>query len=377
MPAPRVLAISEIPTPYRLPVYARLAARRDFDFEVLFCAAEQPDRPWHIEEELARVPHRILRGRTVTFGRTGNRHLYEVNPDIIKELRERRPDVLVIGGYAVFAEQLAFAYAQLHRLPYIIHSESHLLRTRRRSVRALKRLALPPIIGGAAAGLATGSAAAQYLVEYGLSPGRVRLFPNTIDVAEYGRLADVVRRDGDRIRSARNLPARFYLYAGRLAPIKGVPELASALTLLGARAPKVVVAGEGPLADELGSIPAVTMVGFQQRDRLIELLALAEATVVPSRSESWGVIVNEALACGCPVIASDAVGAVGDLLRDGVNGRIFPAGDAAALARVLDAPVPRGDGVVGRISRWDYDFAVDQFVEAVKLALPGRLCASA
>jgi glycosyltransferase involved in cell wall biosynthesis len=368
MRRPRILAISEIPTPYRLPLYRALAERPEIDFEVVFCAAEQPDRPWRLDTKLAGVPHRVLPSYSVRLRPRTSAFVYEVNPTIVPVLRERRPDVIVSGGYAVFAEQVALLYARATGTPYVLHSESHLLKPRRAIVRAAKRLVLPTLVGGAAAGLAAGSAAARYLAEYGLDAGRIRIFPNTIDVAEYGRRADEARRDAERIRAARGLPARFHLFAGRLLEVKGAHDLAAAVRAAGNASPDLVVAGEGPLDSELAGIEKMHLVGFQQQQELIELLALADATVVPSRSESWGVVVNEALACGCPVIVSDAVGAADDLVRDGVNGTVFPAGDVAALAAALCAPSPPGDPRSGRIARWDYDFAIEQFLEAMEIA---------
>jgi glycosyltransferase involved in cell wall biosynthesis len=372
MRRPRILAISEIPTPYRLPLYRALAGRPELDFEVVFCAAEQPDRPWRLETELADVPHRILPTYSVRLRPRTSAFVYEVNPTILRVLRERRPDVIVSGGYAVFAEQVALLYARAVAVPYVLHSESHLLKPRRAAVRAAKRVVLPAVVGGAAAGLAAGSAAARYLAEYGLDPGRIRLFPNTIDVADYGRRADAARSDANRIRAERGLPERFHLFAGRLLEVKGAHDLAAAVRAAGSDGPDVLVAGDGPLAGDLAAVEKVRLVGFQQQQELIELLALADATIVPSRSESWGVVVNEALACGCPVIVSDAVGAAADLVRDGVNGRVFPAGDVAALTEALKAPPPPGDPRHGRIARWDYDFAIEQFLEAMDIALAAQ-----
>ena len=369
---PRVLVISQIPTPYRLPVYAQLARRPELELEVVFCAAAQPDRPWDVDAALAEVPHRVLRGRSRTLRLGGDTFVYEANPEILGVLEHGRYDLLVIGGYAMLTEQLALLWARGRRTPYLLHSESHLLKERRASVRAMKRLVLPEIVGRAAGGLAVGSAAAEYLAAYGVPPGRIRIFPNTVDVATYGREAGEARGRAAAIRQELRLPERYVLFAGRLTEGKGVPDLCEALRRLGPDAPALVVAGEGPLASDLASLPTVTMAGFQQRNRLVQLLALAEATVVPSRAESWGVVVNEALACGSPVLASDAVGAAVDLLVDGLNGRIFQAGNPAALAAALVAPPVGGDPAAGRIARWTYEFAVEQVVEAVQLALGRR-----
>jgi glycosyltransferase involved in cell wall biosynthesis len=126
------------------------------------------------------------------------------------------------------------------------------------------------------------------------------------------------------------------------------------------------------LEPEVKAIPGVHYLGFVQPEQLLELYALAKWTVVPSRREPWGVVVNEALACGCPVIVTDQVGAAADLVEDGVNGRIVPAGSPAALAAALAGPVPTGDPAKGRIEQWTHDFGVEQFLEAVQLAVSSR-----
>jgi glycosyltransferase involved in cell wall biosynthesis len=373
MRRPRILAISEIPTPYRLPLYCALANRAEFDFEVVFCAPAQPDRPWALDDELASVPHRVLKNYPLRLKPRSSGFVYEVNPEIATVLRETQPDLIVIGGYSVFAEQAAIAIARLKGIPYILHSESHLLKPRSALVRAAKRSALPTVVSRAAAGLAVGSAAARYLAAYGLHPGRIRIFPNTIDVAVFRAAADKARAHADEIRERRSLPERFQLFAGRLVEVKGVRDYLQARMLLGANAPAALFAGDGPLENEVRSATGVRHLGFQQHKELIELFALAETTVVPSVSEPWGVVVNDALAAGCPVIVSDAVGAAEDLVRDGVNGRVYPAGDVGALAAALQLPPVTGDASRGRIERWTYDFAVEQFLEAVRIALPGRL----
>jgi glycosyltransferase involved in cell wall biosynthesis len=323
---PHVGVISEIPTPYRLPLYERIAARDDLDLEVLFCAAEEPDRPWDVGAALERVPHRVLSGWSPTVRTRAETFVYEINPEVVSVLRAAAYDAIVIGGYSVFAEQAAIAYAKVTRTPYLLHSESHHLKPRPWAVRAAKQVALRRVVGGAAAGLAVGSLSARYLESYGLDRGRIRIVPNTIDVDAFA---------------------------------------------LAAEAPQVVVAGDGPLAEQVAASPAVTPLGFQTTERLIELYALADRAVVPSRAETWGVIVNEALACGCPVVTTDAVGAAYDLIEDGVNGYVVPVGDVAALAEALVAPRPDA-GANRRIDHWSYEFGAEQFAEGIALALDGQ-----
>jgi glycosyltransferase involved in cell wall biosynthesis len=133
------------------------------------------------------------------------------------------------------------------------------------------------------------------------------------------------------------------LFVGRLVREKGVRVLLDAWRRadLGEGA-VLALAGDGPLRDELAREPAdVQALGFVPRDHLPALYAAADVLVLPSiRTETflepWGLVVNEAMHQGTPVIASDAVGAArGGLLQDGRNGLVAPEGDAGALAARL------------------------------------------
>lgn len=364
-----MLVISEIPTPYRMPLFAAIAASEAVELEVLFCAAQQPDRPWNLNAQPREFAYRVLPGVRIPIRTRRNTFVYEFNPGVLRRLARRDFDALVVGGYAVFAQQAAIAFARAAGIPYLIHAESHHRKPRRAAVRAAKALVLPRVIGTAAAGLAAGTAAARYLASYGLDPARIRIVPNTIDVSAHAAAAEDARMRATAIGDELDLPERFVVFAGRLVEAKGIPDLVAALRRLGNDAPTVVVAGQGPLERELAAVPKLRLLGFQPQTRLIELFALASAAVLPSRTEPWGVVVNEALACGCPVIVSDAVGAAEDLVRDGIDGRIVAAGDVDGLAAALLEELPRPDPATGPISRWTYAFGVEQFLEAVDLAL--------
>jgi hypothetical protein len=90
MRLPRVLVVSEIPTPYRLPQFALLAASDAIDLRVVFLARAEAGRPWELDEQLAAVPHRILKGRQRQLRLSGDTFVYHVNPGIIGALREER-----------------------------------------------------------------------------------------------------------------------------------------------------------------------------------------------------------------------------------------------------------------------------------------------
>jgi glycosyltransferase involved in cell wall biosynthesis len=359
----KVVFLSEIPTPYRIPFYERLARREELDVTVLYCAQTEPDRPWKITHCAGAFPHEFLPGIALPIRTRRNTFVYEINPTIVSRLRSIRPDVVVIGGYSVFAEQAAIAYATAVGLPWVIHSESHLLDQRSPVRRATKALVLGAVLRRASGALAVGTMASRYLEHYGIPRELIRTVPNTIDVSSYAEAARAARENASRIRKQRSLPDRFHLFVGRLVADKGLEDLLEART--GRNLPPLVVAGEGPLRSLVADARDVLPLGFQNADRLIELYALADVTVVPSRYEPWGVVVNEALACGSPVIATDAVGATVDLIRSEDDGLVVTTRDVSAIGQALERTLAPHEPGTGAVAGWTYAFGVEQFTSLI------------
>jgi glycosyltransferase involved in cell wall biosynthesis len=141
-----------------------------------------------------------------------------------------------------------------------------------------------------------------------------------------------------------SLPPRYFLFAGRFVQAKGVFDLLTAYATLPEELRHdvgLVLVGDGEELDELrrrsrGITPGnVLFPGFLQRDDLPAVYALAEALVFPTHTDPWGLVVNEALACGLPVIASDVAGCVADLVRERENGFVVAPRDTEALSRAM------------------------------------------
>ncbi len=143
---------------------------------------------------------------------------------------------------------------------------------------------------------------------------------------------------------------RSILYCGQLIERKGVDVLLEAFARVADKLPDATLSflGTGPLKDALIARvdprlrDRVTFAGFHPVAELPPYFARADLFVLPSRHDGWGVVINQAISAGLPVVASDAVGAAAELVRPDENGYLVPAGDAAALAdamlRVLDSP---------------------------------------
>ena len=180
---------------------------------------------------------------------------------------------------------------------------------------------------------------------YGADPARIAVIPCGVDTNLF------LPGDQAAARAALGLDDQLQLlYVGRLAPIKGLETLLDAMARLRATGTRVhlsIVGGdadeplnghEGELRARLARLDlrsAVTFVGAQPQERLRAWYVAADATVLPSHYESFGMVAMEAMACGIPVVAS-RVGGLQTTVRDGVTGLLVPAHDPAALAGALD-----------------------------------------
>jgi glycosyltransferase involved in cell wall biosynthesis len=342
-PAPlRLRWVSEIPTPYRRPFFRRVAEEPDLELGVSYLAAGQRDRAWSFAEPPAPYEE-VLRGLSWCADRRRG-YYNRLNPGLLRRLSPRRCDVALFGAYYVASLWLGMYWCRLRGIPYVLQCESHGRRRRRGWRVAAKNLLVGPLIRGAAAWLPLGSLAREYLVGYGADPARCWLCPNTPDVQALGAaVAGLPRREALRRRLGLPATATLFLYVGRLVRIKRVDLLLAAYRQLRRERADVglVIAGDGPEEAFLRQaaadyeIPEVHFLGFRQPAELPALYAAADALVLPSEDEPWGVVVNEALACGTRVIATDRVGAAPDLLAEEACGLVVPAGEREALAAAL------------------------------------------
>jgi glycosyltransferase involved in cell wall biosynthesis len=311
----RLALLTEIPAPYRIPLFNALADR--VDIRVLFLAETDPRRPFYEPHRSEwRFAHRVLPGRTV---RRGGRWVV-LSRGVLRELRRFRPDAVAVGGWNQPAFWLALAYCRVRRVPLLVWIEST-ARDARSEARALA-LARRVMVSGAAGAFVPGRAAADYARSLGLE--RVEIAPNAIDTGVFAAAAVD--------RSARETCT--FLYVGRLDREKGLDVLLRAFEEVPGR---LVLVGTGADEQRLRAVASerVEFAGARDRDELVRFYAKADVFVLPSRSEPWGMVLNEAATAALPLVASEEVGAAHDLVEDGSNGFRVPAGDVEALRAAL------------------------------------------
>jgi glycosyltransferase involved in cell wall biosynthesis len=376
----RVAFLDTVPTPYRAPLYDLLQESGDFDFRVLFCTGAHDRAEW---SQLALdFPNEVLPGWSFKTGRGGNVSSYHFNPGVLRTLGAYKPDAVVISGWGQTTFLLAARWAKRRGLPYILVSESHALHQRARLARAYRAAVVSRVVRGAAASLATGTLAREYLAQLGADPRGIFIRPNACDVDRFARDATEARASGAgarlRVELAGDLP--LIIFIGRLIPVKGVDVLLKALQQLELAGKPIACAivGDGPERDALQRQARalqscrVTFAGARRPDDLADMHAAADALCLPSFDESWGVVVNEAMSAGLPVVVSDAVGAGPDLVAPGRTGEVFRRGDshalAAALLRALELRPPVEEAT-RTVADWGYPRAAAGTRSALQHAL--------
>jgi glycosyltransferase involved in cell wall biosynthesis len=214
------------------------------------------------------------------------------------------------------------------------------------------------------AGLGGGAPQTGYLERLGIPRANLFAGYDVVDNRHFAVEADAARDRGDALRQSLGLPSQYFLTICRFVEEKNLNRLLRAYAAYRARAGaaawKLVLLGDGPLKaaittqrDELGLQADVLLPGFKQYPELPQYYGLAGAFVLPSLTEPWGLVVNEAMAAGLPVMVSDRCGCAGDLVRRGENGFTFDPAEVDELAELLGrVSAPETDRVVmGEASR--------------------------
>jgi glycosyltransferase involved in cell wall biosynthesis len=335
----RVVIITEIIAPYRIPVFNALAQHHGIDLHVIFLAEnDRTQRQWLVYKDEIRFSYQVL----PSWRRRVGRQSLLLNWGAETALRRAAPDFILCGGYNYVASWQSMSWARRNRVPFALWAES----TTRdfRGGHAWIEFLKMKFLGRCDSFVVPGKSSIEYLRSYGVPEEMIFAAPNAVDTQFFAERAEVVRRDAAMHREALHLPARFFLFAGRLVPEKGVFDLLRAYGALASDVRKemgLVFVGDGAarsaLLQHAAAIRpgAIHFVGFAQREDLATYYALADALVFPTHTDPWGLVVNEAMACGLPVISSAAAGCVADLVESGWNGHVVPAGDVGQLAAAM------------------------------------------
>lgn len=384
----RVSVVASHPIQYQAPLFRSLAALTELN--VLYAHKASPE-----DQAAAGFAHQfewdldLLDGYSFEFLENIakdprlDRYAGCDTPAVLARLQELRPDALLVMGWHLKSFRQAMRAAKRLKIPVMVRGDSH-LSTPRNVFKQIAKLAVYPFfLRRFDAALYVGQKSREYWRHY-LYPAR-RLFfsPHCVD-NDFFR-SQSLGHSSCVARKALGLSpeSKIILFAGKLLDCKCPLDLveACARAQIEISGLCVAFAGSGELesaiqkhAEALGV--RCEMLGFRNQSEMPLVYAAADVLVLPSQSETWGLVANEALACGVPIILSDECGAAPDLAADGLAGRVFPMGDINALSdSILDIlrNPPSSKQIAERADAYNVGAAAAGILEAMAFLLPHHI----
>lgn len=267
-------------------------------------------------------------------------------PEIAAIIRERRYHAFIVHGWYTFSFWQAMLACWQSGTPLMVRGDSQLLTPRSQVKRLFKAIAYRAFIPRFNAYLVVGKRARQYYLHYGAKAQRMFFAPHAVDNQFFRSQHILFRAQRTSLRTQWNIPsdAVVFLFVGKLTVKKRPFDFLEALHLVAQQYPTVrgLIVGDGPLRDLLETrvcehnIPA-TFTGFLNQSQIAQAYAASDILVLPSDGrETWGLVVNEAMASGLPAIVSDVVGCAPDLVLQGRTGLVYTCGQVEQLVEAME-----------------------------------------
>jgi Glycosyltransferase len=386
----RLAIVSTHPIQYHGAWFRKLAAEPGLKIEVLYChnatAREQAQAGFGVEFDwdvslLEGYSHRFLRNVAPHPGIAGFSGLD--TPEIKDVLARERFDAVMINGWHYKSAWQAMRACWKTQTPVMVRSDSHLHTERSGLKKTVKIPFYRWFIPKLDACLPVGTWSSDYFLHYGAVAERLFMVPHVIDTDYFQRESERLEPQRDLLRAKWDLCGTgvVFLFAGKFTEKKRPLDFVNAIDnakLLGAKVEGLMV-GDGPLrtaCEQLArerNLP-IRFAGFLNQSQIAGAYMAADALVLPSDGgETWGLVVNEAMACGVPCFVSDRVGCGPDMIRTGETGATFPLGDTKELGKVLSEFAVNRERVSWMRERarekaqlYTLDVAVDRTIQALE-----------
>lgn len=333
---PQVVYWNNLPAPYMIDRFNAVARRGNIDLEVWFNDRTAPDRSWRVREDQWTFRYRYLPKVTVR-GRC-----YHLPLPVI----ESRPDLLVsLYSEPVFITGWLIARARGMRTAFRVLKTFASWNQRHPVKEAIKRYMFSRVD----ATESPGDDGREFAIGYGTPPERAFIATHTVDLAHFSRVADEARDRRNELRASLGMLGVTFIYVGRLWGGKGIEYLIDAFNKLQASSAELVslvLVGDGTaeaaLRERVGALNAtnVRFLGFRHKEELPEILVAADVFVFPTLGDPYGIAVDEAMACGLPVISTTAAGEIRARVIEGKTGILVQPADVDELLEAMRRMLP-------------------------------------
>jgi len=338
----KVILIHNTIAPYRHPLFEELSKK--VDLMVYYCSVKHSFRKWDLWPRNYDYKYKLLPGITIKTP-IGE---FSFNPAIIKEVVKNIPQVIIISGYVDPTMWTAFIVGKLLKIPIIYWTEEI------REPRSIVGIVTKPIrylfIKKSNALIAQGKRTKEFLESWGVHSDRIFIAHNSVDNDLYIHLSQEIRRNRNNIRNMLGFHEKhLLLFVGQLIPRKGISDLIQIYMKVKKRKKDLalIIIGSGPLKEIIlkaiqeHDLDAVYLIesGISFQD-LVKYYSIADIFILPTLFDLAPLVINEAMACGLPVIVYDAAGNTDDFIISGLNGYVIRKGDvesfSESIIRVLD-----------------------------------------
>lgn len=326
----KVLYLTNIPSPYRVDFFNELG--KNCDLTVLFERSTATDRNkrW-LKNEYEFFTSVVLKGKKVKSDNA-------LCPSVLKYLNKKIFDVIIIGGYSTPTGMLAIEYCNLMNIPFILNIDGGIIKFESKMVKKIKT----HFIKSASWRLSTGVASSAYLEYYGSKKDTIFQYPFSSVRKGDILTAPILPNEKKKLRNELNIPDKpTVISVGQFIYRKGFDVLLDSWKEV-SEDYNLIIVGEGELKDDLHKrisdlqLENVKILDFMNSEKLFKFYRASDLFVLPTREDIWGLVINEAMSCGLPIITTEKCIAGVELVTNSVNGYIIPIEDENLLSKKIN-----------------------------------------
>ena len=326
----KVLFVTNLPSPYRVDIFNELGCFCDLTVCYERHNASDRDASW---ENKSQRKYTEIFCDLPPLGTDRS-----MGSDVIKKIRSVKHDKLILSGYASPSIMLAIAYCRLTGREYIIESDGGFDKKDRFPLRILKKF----LLLGAKAHFTTCDSHVRYLENLGIKKDKIYKYPFSSLWQKDILPMLPTKAEKDKIKTELDIPYdKVVLSVGRFIHKKGYDVLLSAARNIDNNTGIYIIGGKAASSYteyvEQHKLSNVYFVDFMSKENLKKWYALADVFVLPTRSDIWGLVINEAMAAGLPVVTTDMCMAGLEMVTDDINGYIVPIENSTILAEKINA----------------------------------------
>jgi glycosyltransferase involved in cell wall biosynthesis len=391
----KIAILSPVPFYYHIPLYRKLNDSDKIDFMVYYCSDEtikgtDIKKVYHVNDKkitkasdlLGNYKHEFLRNYSL-FPSLIRWPFGLMNFSIWKKIKKGGYDAVVLQAWTNMTWWIAFWACIFYKVPIFFMTDANVLYETRKHFfkKIIKHYILRFVFNKSDGFLSAGKANREFYLYHGADPDKITKFHFLWGYEYFLEKAEELFPEREAIRQSLGINNNDFviLFVGRFSREKRIFDLLFAYQKIKSKNKKMILVGDGPLREKIEKyikdldINGVTIIGFQTRSNISRFYVASDVLVLPSENETWGMVVNESLCFGLPVIASDMVGAAVDMIQDGENGFTFPAGDVNSLVERLDKIMSLSTEIINKfhakskeiIKKWVED--VDPEKQIIKL----------